>query len=207
MFLIILALNANSWSEEPFWRSKEKVYAKVQEREVIVAVNTEDVKAGVAPRRLSIKGGGQMRTPCDFAFGAAQNYPELARESGYVEEVSYQADEGLLKLKMAAFGFRESATLKMSAGQDGEHKAIFYEIMEGRLTGFKGRFVFYPVRGRDKQCDIGTLGEFNYRELPLPRMFVTFGLQVMFQRMAGRLRAFAEEKYRTREHPNGPGST
>jgi len=198
MFLIILALIAQVWGAEPFWRAKGKVYERIKSREIIVSVRTEDLKGETYPHALRILGGGRIETPCDFAYEAAQKYEELAKESGYVEEVKYTPGDRRLALKMAAFSFKESCTMTIGPVAAAEPRAIEYAIVAGRMTGFVGRFEFLPVEGNAKVCDIGTRGDFHYYELPLPKMFVTFGLEVMFQRMAGRLRAFTESNFKKR---------
>lgn len=199
MFFIILALIAKGLAEEPFWRAKEKVYERVKAREIIVSVNTKATGHADYPEVLLIKGGGRIDTPCEFAYEAAQKYEELAKESGYVDEVKFTADKRELFLKMSAFGFTESCTMNIGPKASADPRAIEYLIMAGRMTGFIGRFDFLPVKGNSKVCDIGTSGEYHYKKLPLPRMFVTFGLEVMFQRMAGRLRAFTEKNYNTKD--------
>lgn len=198
MFLIILALIAGASAGEPFWRAKDKVYSRIREREIVVSVKTEPMKKPL--HRLVVAGGGQMRAPCDFAFRAAQDYEALAKQSDYIEEARYTPEKNELFVKISAYGYTQSNDMRIEAGKDGAFDAIFYEILSGRMKGFKGRFVFYPVAGQEAGalCDIGTAGEVSYEKLPLPKIFVTFGMEVMFQRMAGRLRAYAEENYRKR---------
>ena len=192
MFLIFLALITGSWCEEPFWRSKEKVYARIQNREIVVSVRAAPRTAGLK-NQLSITGGGQVSAPCAFVFAASKEFAALARASGYVDRAQYDPATQTLEANLTAYGYRSDIAMRLMAADS----AIVYEVLKGPLKGMKGEFKFIPAgpgAGASK-CDVGMGGEFAYDQFPIPQLFLKFGMEVMLQRMAGRVRSYSEDLY------------
>lgn len=192
MFLIIVALIAAVQAEEPFWRAKEKVYSKIQNREIIVSVKSETRKDG-PKNQLSIKGGGQVDVPCAFAYETSKNYETFAMESGFVEKCKYDSSTQNMDATLSVFGYKSDIGVKILS----EDQALKYEMLKGPFKGMKGDFKFLPT-GNSKKCDIGLGGDFAYDKFPIPQMFLRFGMEVMLQRMAGRLRSYVEKEYSRR---------
>ncbi len=192
MFLIFLALITSSiacWCEEPFWRAKEKVYSRIQNREVIVSVRAAPRTSGLK-NQLSIAGGGQVEAPCAFVFEAAKDYEGFAKETGYVERAKYDSATQIMDARLSAYGYKSDIGLKLTSADS----AMTYEVLKGPMTGMKGEFKFIPAGA--KKCDVGIGGEFAYDKFPIPQLFLRFGMEVMLQRMAGRLRSYSEQLYR-----------
>src|SRR5689334_15731029 len=101
MFLIILAFIAQVHAEEPFWRSKEKVYERIQNCDVIVSVKSLDRTSG-PKHQLSISGGGQVDAPCAFLSEASKDYETFAMESGYVDRVKYDPASKIMDARLSA---------------------------------------------------------------------------------------------------------
>lgn len=188
MLLLVLAIliGPSARAEEPFWRAKEKVYQRIENREVIVSVRSETAERG--RHRLSIRGGGQVSAPCDEVFKSAQDYETMAKASGYVDRAQFHPETSILEARIAAYGLKSDLSMKMNASDP----VLAYEILSGPMKGLKGRFEFLKA---GKKCDVGMDGEFSYEKFPIPEFFLRFGMEVMLQRMAGKVRAFAEERY------------
>ena len=188
MFLIFLALITCGRTEEPFWRAKEKIYSRIQNREIVVSVKSVPRTEGLN-NQLSIAGGGQVETPCSFVFETSKNFELFAQESGYVERAKFDPSTQIMEARLSAYGYKSEIALKLRS----DNSTLAYDVLKGPLKGMKGEFKFIPAGG--KKCDIGIGGQFAYDQLPIPQMFVKFGMEVMLQRMAGRLRSFCEDLY------------
>ncbi len=71
---------------------------------------------------------------------------------------------------------------------------IDFEVLDGALRGLRGTFNFTPL-GPTKS-EVGIQSTFRYDHFSAPKIFLEFGLEVVFQRMAARLRAHVEDQYK-----------
>ncbi len=196
MFKLFLALivASSAIAEPPFWKAKDKVYTRIQNREVIVSVKSIERPGSSFKNQLSMAGGGQAAAPCDYMFKVSQDYAPIAKSSGYMEDVLWLADERVLLARIVAYGYRAKIAVKLDAVKgEGVDPHLNFEVVKGPMTGMKGRFTF--ASAGVKKCDVGLAGEYGYDKFPIAQIFLRFGMEVMFQRMASRMRTYAEGRY------------
>lgn len=173
-------------AEEPFWKAKEKFYHRIQEeRAIIVGVHTKPIPKG---EELVVAGGGQISTPLDFTFKEAMNFENLKEVSDYIKEV--RPENGQLFLRTKAFGFEASMWLKVTSMPS---SSIHFEIVQGTLKGLIADLHFEKIES--VKTEIGIAGTYDYVHFPIAKIFAEFGLEVVLQRMAIRLRSLVEEHY------------
>lgn len=193
-WLTFCALQANG---EPFWKAKEKVYARVQNGEVIVSVSSEFAAKQTPPNTLTVNGGGQVAAPRDFVFTGAQKYAELMRTSDYVQRVSYDARTHRLELELKMLGYSSRIQVELTARPEPEPQRIEFQIVAGPLAGFRGILSFSKISPAlaAPKCEVGMWGEYKYDVFPIPKVFLEFGIEVVFKRLAERLRSHIEAEY------------
>ena len=189
-----LSLPSHAGEPAPFWKSKEKVYTRIEQGEVIVAVKREKGLPGKASNRLHIQGGGWTDAPSHFVFSKAMAFDEVAKESGYISSAKYDAATQKLDLEIHAFGYKTKLQLKIKPDGKSEPKTMGYEVLHGPLAGMTGVFTFADMKG--KKTEVGIDADFHYDKLSFPTFFVEFGFEVVFQRMAINLRSFVEKEYK-----------
>lgn len=194
-WLTFCALQANG---EPFWKAKEKVYARVQNGEVIVSVIGEFAAKQTPPNTLIVNGGGQLSAPRDFVFKAAQNYAKLMRSSDYIQAASYDVRTHRLALDLKMLGYSSHVEVELDARPEVEPQRIEFKIVAGPLSGFRGFLSFAKVATAiaKPKCEVGMWGEYKYDQFPLAKVFLEFGLEVVFKRLAEHFRAHVEAEYR-----------
>lgn len=196
MLSLILALFASStvFAEVPFWKAKDKVYERIQNRDIIVSVKEAGTAKPPFQHRLEMNGAGRLEIPCAYAFKLSQDVVAIADESGYMEKSRYNRETQILSTRIAAYGLKADVETKIAAdNSESSEPNLVFEILKGPMTGLKGQFTFFKVAA--KKCDIGLSGDYHYDRFPVPQFFLRFGMEVMFQRMAARLRAYAERQY------------
>jgi hypothetical protein len=187
LFLLALASPVSADSSLPFWKAKEKIYHRIQEeRAIVVAVHTDKIKDG---ETLVFGGGGQMSTPLEFAYQQAMQFENLKSVTDYIKEIRTENDR--LFVRASAFGYDASMWLKLVPTP---HRNIHYEVVEGTLKGLQGDIHLEKIE--TIKTEIGISGHYDYVRFPIPRLFAEFGMEVVLQRMAVRLRSMLEEKYR-----------
>lgn len=170
----------------PFWKAKEKVYRRIQEeRAIVVAVHTDPIKSG---DQLVINGGGQISTPITFAFQQALIFDNLKEVSDYVKEV--RSENGQLFVRSKAYGYEAAMWLKI---QSTPSSGIHFEVVRGTLKGLRGDLHFDKVTS--SKTEIGISGQYDYVKFPIAKIFAEFGIEVVLQRMAIRLRSLIEDRY------------
>lgn len=194
-FLAYLVL---AWAADdtPFWKAKEKIYQRIQDGEVIVSVKSADAKAPFK-HRLEINGGGQARAPRDFAFNFARDYDHIARLSGYIDKAKYHPETKRIEVHVSAFAFSADLELKVNDVPDADPKRIEFDIVKGPMTGLNVRLEFAALNAA--KTEIGMRGAYDYDTFPLPKMFLEFGMEVIFQKTAVRLRSEVEKEAKNAE--------
>ena len=190
----LLTFASAAAAEQPFWRAKEKAYKRIREGEILVSVATVPNPAPPPKNALRAAGGGVVAAPRAFVFETASDYERIARTSDYVKSVRYNAATSAVTIEMEAFGHKGHFVVEVHAHPGLEPMRIEYKIIEGPLAGMSGEVNFTNL---GRACEVGFTGEFKGDEFPIPRVFLEFGFEVILQKMAARVRAYAEEEWRT----------
>lgn len=194
IWILILCLPTSWASEEPFWKTKPKVYKRITDGDVIVVVKDAPASQGKPKNHLIVQGGGIVSAPAEFVFAKAQDFDQMSRVSGYIKSAKFDAKTEILELTVGAFGHEGKMNLKIKTKADSRPRRIDYEVVSGALQGLSGNFAFTELSA--KKTEVGMSGDFLYDKFPIPQLFLEFGMEVAFQRMALRLRRFAEDEYR-----------
>lgn len=190
--LFIFLWSITHAAEIPFWKSKEKVYQRITEqRAVIVSVKVDKLEG--AKKNLVMQGAGQTSTPLDFTYQEAKKFDNFPKMSSHVREVKYTPSNKQLFMHSESFGYHARMLLQLDFKENETKKIISYKIISGVFTGMEGELAFEDV-GRRK-TEISMTGHYPFEKLPVPAFFAEFGLEVILQKMATRMRAYVEEQY------------
>lgn len=197
LFLSSCLASADLLPESPaFWKTKEKVYKKIRdERAIIVSVQAKKNldKVPLEPYILHLTGGGHMNVPVQFAYEKAKDLSNLKKVSSHIVESKYNANDQTLFLHTVAFGYHATLKMKMVFKNATESPAIEFDVIEGVFLGLKGRVVFGEIALT--KTEVGYFAGYRYKNLPFPKFFVEFGLEVVMQKVAGLLRSHIESEY------------
>jgi hypothetical protein len=180
-------------NEPPFWKAKPKVYQRIENREIIVSVNARATGTGAPRQALRVEGGGQVAAPYDFVFATTQKYEDLLKSSDYIKSAKYNPETHLLDIEIEAFLHKAQMQIELKARGDVEPKRIEYRVVTGPLAGFAGAFNFVAIG--ERKTEVGISGDYSYDQFPIPRLFLEFGFEVVFQKMALRLRSYVEDQW------------
>lgn len=183
----------------PFWKAKQRFYSRIKDGEIIVSVQkvTPAVSSSFK-NSLKILGGGWIKAPRDFVFAFARKFDQIAMLSGFVEKATYHSENATLDLVLSVFGHRADLVIGINAHEETDPKQIEFSLLKGPLKGLRSQVSFASVEGK---TEVGMDGIYSYDEFPIPRLFLEFGLEVMFQKMAARLRTKAEAAYHSQALP------
>lgn len=184
--------------ENPFWRRKEKVHKRLlEERDIVVSVKSRPGSQGREKQELFMQGAGVVEAPVEFTYLQAKRFSDYPSMSNFVKSGQYDEKSGILKLHTEAFGYQAHLAMQMEfRDSKSEWKEIRYRVISGVFAGMTGVLRIDEVNS--KRCEISLTSLFAYNELPMPKFFVEFGLEVALRIMATRMRSFAEREFRAK---------
>ncbi len=183
-------------AEEPFWRAKAKAYERIKNGDILVSVVALKTPLAEAQYKLTASGGGRVEATRAFVYATALDFERAARASDYVKAVTFDRKKGEITLDLRAFGRSAQFVIEVLAHQEAEPWRLDFKIKDGPLSGMLGQVSFTGV---EKACEVGFSASYKYDSFPAPKLFLEFGFEVVLQRMAARLRAYAEDEWR-RQH-------
>ncbi|MGE3684581.1 MAG: SRPBCC family protein [Bdellovibrionales bacterium] len=194
LFLCLLVPAFGAESKAPFWKAKERVYSRIQNGEIIVSVKKADKPARKEYKHtVSIAGGGHVGAPYEFVYTEAMDFQDLPRVSGYIDKVNFDSKAQRLSLDVSALGHKASLVFQLRMPSVEGRRRIEFEAVSGPMKGLSGRFDLVPLGAA--KTEVGIDGAYSYDEFPIHRVFLEFGLEFIFQRMAARLRSHVESEY------------
>lgn len=177
---------------KPFWR-KPKYFKKLEnERAILVSVRSDKIE-DTDRQNLHILGAGLVSRPIEDCYRILKDFGEWKQMSDYIRLSEYDPKTQIFNLHLEAFGYH--ARLKMRVFFDGKGdqlKALRFLVLEGGFKDMKGLLEFKDHERRKTEISMTVQDEFD--KLPLPRFFLEFGLEVVFQKMAERMRSHIEKE-------------
>lgn len=188
--LIVRPMFADS-SQKPFWRTKTKVLKKItDERAIVVSVNAKK-NGGVY--LLSMHGGGMTNRAAGEAYAQAKKYENLKKVSDHILEAKFNQQLNQLYLHTVAFRYHARMTMKMEVDEtNAKERLIRFRVIDGNFKGMTGAMAFEDFK--PGATLMGFEAEYRYQKLPMPQFFVEFGLEVVLQKVAARMRTFLEKE-------------
>ncbi|RME16775.1 MAG: hypothetical protein D6797_03825 [Bdellovibrio sp.] len=174
----------------PFWRVKPKVYQKILEnRSIVVSVKTQPLKGGL--HQLYMQGAGIVSAPLKYCFAQARQFENLKKVSSYIVSARFHSKSQRLYLHTKAYGFHAQMLMQIYVAPSA---FIHWKVVAGSFTGLRGVFVFKSVGAEKTELSLTAI--YPYKTLKMPHFFVEFGLEVILQKVAWKMRRFIEERYK-----------
>ena len=177
---------------EPFWKTKERVYDRVKNGEIIVSVKTLEPKGKI--RELVVQGGGHVAAPAAFVLRKAIDFEQMGKMSGYIKSTKWDPAARELEIVVGAFGQEGRLKMSIKIDEQARPRRVDYFIMAGGLQGMTGAFVFDELSAL--KTEVAFESSYKFEKFPLAKLFLEFGLEVAFQRMAASLRAYVEDEFK-----------
>jgi hypothetical protein len=181
------------WAADPapFWKAKEKVYQRIKDGEVIVVVTSSP---GIKTKhQLRINGAGHVNAPRDFVFERSQHYEDLPKVSSYIRGAKFNPETRILNIVISAFGHSADMDIRIDPKATADPRQIAFELVRGPMQGLNGVFNYAELP--KAKTEVGIEGQFHYDTFPIAKLFLEFGMEVVFQRMATGLRSHVESEY------------
>ncbi len=195
-----------SKSSVAFWRDNPKLLKKVHEnRDILVSVkSTMAPKISPKAKHLDMQGVGLVNSPTETAFKLAKDFSNLPKVSSFIKKVKYDAVSHKLYMHSVAFDYHAKMWMLVGFVEDKSKKSITFKVVKGVFSGMTGEISFKELPKNKSQIEL--LAAYNYIDLAIPSFFIEFGLEVIIQKVAVKMRSFIEgyrsesKSERTKKH-------
>lgn len=191
-FLPILPFAAE---EKPFWKSKPEVYRSlVDDHEIVVSVtHTKPSKKG-EPYSFTYKGAQIVSAPLLFCQKKMLQYEKLPEISSYIRETRWDAGKKELYFHGEAYGFHAQMWLKIETVIAENSFEMHFEVLRGNLVGMKGLIRLEDFKRQ--KIEMSLAGKQSAQNLGMPAILLDFGLEIVLQQVAKKIRNYLEGEYK-----------
>jgi uncharacterized membrane protein len=203
-FLFIAFLGSNSFAVQstnivvkslpdplPFWKKKPKVLAEMkEERRIVVSAKTDRIDEESELYQMKVVSAGYVNSPLERTWSIVRKYEDLPKADERFLEVRHDPEKQTLYLHVATLGYHARMTLQLNYGEAPEAKEIHFDCIEGSFKGMKG--VIRLEDDRRQQTEISMTSDYRSSNLPLPKVLMGVGLEIVASRVASSMRNFIE---------------
>lgn len=181
---------------EPYWIKKPRVVKKMfDSRYIPVSVEVLEPTKAKGKKTLKMQAGAIINVPLKETMRFASNLKNYTRAKPYVEKIEIYDSEKLMYAKTQAYDYyAEFLVQHMQATMPEKQAQLQWRIVGGLFKGMTVVYDFKDVGNRKTQIAMSAL--YKFKKMPLPKLFIEFGLEVIMQRAGAKLRALAEDDFK-----------
>ena len=177
-------------AQPPFWK-KPEVYRRIEnDRYIAVSAKTEK-KAEVYEMRVVT--AGHIAAPAPSVYEELMKFENYPQVTSHFKSVRYDTEKKQLFLHGEAVGFHAQMLFQLDIRGDAQDRTIAWRVIHGTFEGMKGEILLKSVS--PPKTEISMWGEFQSVTLPLPRLLMGVGLEIVAHRVAGLMRTHLEKKH------------
>lgn len=185
---------------KPFWKTKLDVQKKITQNDLlVVSADTEKIQEKPTRYEMKVVAGGIVRVPLDFAYKTITDYEKLKDVDDHFRESKYDKEKKTLFLHITALGYYAKMLLKINDVEvDNKDKVrqIHWECIEGQFLGMKG--VFQVEEIERQKTEISMTAIYKSETLPLPKILMGLGLEVVGRQVAQKMRDYIFDQYKNK---------
>jgi hypothetical protein len=169
-----------------FWEKKpDSLDELIQNRKIPVSVKA--TSENDKKHHLHMQGIGEVNAPYEYTKKWTMHFEHLKRVSDFAREVKWNPITRTLFFHTEAFGYHARMHLKVD-------KELNFEVVRGVFTGMKGQIKVHKRVFAKSLVSIST--HYDYSQWNIPKLFLEFGLEVVLQKFAERLRSLIEKDFK-----------
>ncbi len=193
--LLELFFISTTWSDNSlFWKSNPELMRKmIDDRYIVVSVTHSKPKEKGQKYSFSFKSAGIMNISKKFGEKSIQEYHKLPEIINYIKETKFDKGKSELYFYGEAYKYIVKMWLELKPKQVGDDFEIDWQVVRGHLTGMNGKI---RLEDHERRTEISLTGTYEATSLPLPAILLDFGLEIVFQQVAKKIRNYLETGYK-----------
>ncbi|MCB0407446.1 MAG: hypothetical protein KDD34_04520 [Bdellovibrionales bacterium] len=180
--------------QSPFWSKKEETYEKMlKERSIFVSVKTvkNPHPQFKGAEQLQILGAGIVNKHRGRSFQVLKQFDKWSEIHEVIVQSTWTPETHRLFLHMKAFNYMAKMIMKVEVKTEKDMDTIYMHVQEGAFKGMRVAFRLKDAKSR--KTEISMTAQYEFDKLPMPRFFIEFGLEVIFQKIAEKTRSHIEQ--------------
>ncbi|MCB0392635.1 MAG: hypothetical protein KDD58_15200, partial [Bdellovibrionales bacterium] len=143
-------------------------------------------------KTLEMQGVGVVNSSSEESFTVAKNFKNLEKVSDHIKKIEFDEAKRQLYMHSEAFNYYAKMWMNIDLLDGEEKKEIRFLVAKGVFSGMNGSIRFYNFQKVKSRIEL--LATYNYEKLPIPTFFIEFGLEVVMQKIAAKMRSFIEQQ-------------
>lgn len=175
-------------SETQWWRKPSYEKKIREERAVIVLIKNREQ---FGRTYYDMTGAGVVKAPRAFTLKKILAFGELEKVSPYFKKVVHQPEYNRVYFLLEAYGYQARLLIKYEV-QEIENRTVFsWNVVWGGFQGMIGRVELSSLNSEKTEAIL--ISQFEDKEIPLPKIFKSFVLEIIVQQVAKSMRTWIEE--------------
>jgi hypothetical protein len=176
-------------SAESLWWQKPSYEKKIrEERAVIVSIQS---KTEFSKNYYDMTGAGVVRASRAFTIKKILAFEDLEKVSEYFKKVTHQPEYNRVYFLLEAYGYQARLLIKYEVIEKDDGTVFSWNVVWGGFQGMIGRIELKSLSSDKTQAVL--ISRFEDKEIPLPKIFKSFVLEVIVQQVAKNMRTWIEE--------------
>lgn len=174
--------------ELPWWKKPSNEKKIREERAVIISIKE---KAEFSRNYYDMTGAGVVKATRAFTLKKILSFGELEKVSPYFKKVIHQPEYSRVYFLLEAYAYQARLLIKYEV-QEVEGRTVFmWNVVWGGFQGMIGRIEMSSLSNEKTEAVL--VSRFEDKEIPLPKIFKGFVLEVIIQQVAKSMRSWIEE--------------
>lgn len=168
----------------------------MEDRQIICSAKTDKLDEGAnkGKYQLNVVAAGLVSVPLQDSWNIVRNFELLPKVDERFQEVKYFPENQRLFLHLVAYGYHARMILQMRYGESLNAREMHFECVEGTYKGMTGVLRFESVK--QSKTEFAMTTDYASEKIPLPRILMGLGVEIVGSRVASAMRTFVEDDYK-----------
>ena len=182
--------------QKPFWDNKYYKFDHSNFPKVSVKSHKQKID-----HRLYMNGIVTVNVPARFIWKISKDLETFKGISEHIISVEHNHRFNFAVFKLSAYGYFTNESVKVKYVEKGGNYYVNFSVFEGFFKGANAQLKIAKKTRRN--TDVSLQVTYDYKEWPMPKLFIEFGIEVVLQKIASKIKTFLQKEYQNKVSQNG----
>ncbi len=196
MSLLLFVLNfsfnfdaSSVYAADSEWWQKPSYQKRIREERAVIVSIKEQKENG--KNYYDMTGAGVLKASRAHTIKKILSFHELEKVSEHFKKVTHQPEYNRVYFLLEAYGYQARMLIKYEVIERDDRTVFTWNVVWGGFQGMIGRVELTSLSIDKTQAIL--ISRFEDKEIPLPKIFKGFVLEVIVQHVAKNMRTWIEE--------------
>lgn len=186
---LIIGNEQSTIYEKPFWEKKSYKLNHTN----FPKVSVRSIKQPI-DHRLIMNGVVNIKVPSGYFWKELQNLENFQKASSHITSIKHDQGQKFAVMQFSAYGYYTRESMRVSYTEDEKYYYINFLVKLGFFKGANAQMKL--LKKTQRNTDVSVQVIYNYKQWPVPKLFLEFGIEVVLQKMASTVKTFLQDKYK-----------